>query len=368
MPRVAHLSSLHSRYDTRIFVKMCLALADRNYDVVYIVADGLGGEIKDGVEIADVGRRATGRLARMRNTTKRLFDAALARDADVYHLHDPELIPAGIKLKRLGKTVIFDAHEDLPEQIRNKPYMGPLARIVLSRLFARYQQLTCSRFDALVGATPLITDKLAKINSVCVNVNNFPDLDEFTVADNWSARFPEVIYLGGIAKIRGIVEIVLAIGETSDVTLNLAGTFSEPDTRAEVESYPAWSRVNELGFLDREQVNALLARSMAGLVTLHPISNYIDALPVKMYEYMAAGIPVIASNFPLLRDIVEGSDCGLCVDPMNVSAIAGAIQFLVDNPRRAEEMGANGRQAVEQRFNWSNEAAKLLQLYDRLTN
>ena len=366
MARIVHLSSLHTRYDTRIFVKMCVTLASHDYDVTYVVADGSGSEVRDGVRIDDVGLRAGGRFARMRKTTRRLFDAALALDADVYHLHDPELIPGGLMLKRRGKIVIFDAHEDLPEQIRNKPYLNPLSRAVLAWIFARYQQLTLPRFDALVGATPLITGKLSKINPLSVNVNNFPVVEEFDFVEDWSSRLPEVTYLGGIAEIRGIKQNVLAMGLTRGVRLNLAGSFSEPATEAEVRAYPAWSLVNELGFLDRGRINALLARSMAGLVTLHPVSNYIDSQPVKMFEYMAAGIPVIASNFPSWREVVEGNDCGLCVDPMDVSAIAAAIQFLVDNPRRAQEMGRNGRMAVERKFNWNNEAARLLQLYERL--
>ena len=120
------------------------------------------------------------------------------------------------------------------------------------------------------------------------------------------------------------------------------------------------------GFLNRHEVNAVLAKSRAGLVTLHPIINYIDALPVKMFEYMAAGIPVIASNFPLWREIIEGNKCGLCVDPMNSKEIGKAIKYLKDNPKEAEDMGKNGRKAVEDKYNWPLEEKKLLDLYKRL--
>ena len=118
----------------------------------------------------------------------------------------------------------------------------------------------------------------------------------------------------------------------------------------EVKARPGWGRVNELGYVNRQGVRETLGRSVAGLVTLHPIVNYLDALPVKMFEYMAAGIPVIASNFPLWRGIIEGNECGLCVDPLDSGAIAEAIDYLVNHPEEACRMGGNGRMAISTRY------------------
>jgi glycosyltransferase involved in cell wall biosynthesis len=78
---------------------------------------------------------------------------------------------------------------------------------------------------------------------------------------------------------------------------------------------------------------------------------------------MALGLPVIASNFPLYRDLVEGNGCGLCVDPLDECAIAAAIDQLITNPAEAEAMGQRGREAARTRYNWDTEAAKLLSLY-----
>lgn len=128
---IAHLTSAHSRTDTSIFIKQCRSLAAKGYDVSLLVADNMGDEYKDGVKIVDVGRQP-GRLNRMFKTTRRVFKKAVELDADIYHLHDPELIPIGLKLKRLGKKVIFDAHEDLPRQLLSKPYLGPMSARVLS--------------------------------------------------------------------------------------------------------------------------------------------------------------------------------------------------------------------------------------------
>jgi glycosyltransferase involved in cell wall biosynthesis len=107
----------------------------------------------------------------------------------------------------------------------------------------------------------------------------------------------------------------------------------------------------------------MLARSSVGLVTLHPRLNYVDSQPIKMFEYMAAGVPVVCSSFPLWRGIVEGHRCGICVDPMNPGEIAAAIDRLASSPGEVEEMGRRGREAVRERFNWAVEEAKLLDLY-----
>jgi glycosyltransferase involved in cell wall biosynthesis len=118
------------------------------------------------------------------------------------------------------------------------------------------------------------------------------------------------------------------------------------------------------GHLDRIGVQQVLRRAMAGLVTLHPVVNYLDALPVKMFEYMAAGLPVIASRFPLWQDIVEGNQCGVCVDPGNPAAIAAAIDHFCRHPHIARRMGENGRRAIHTRYNWGSEADKLAAFYD----
>ena len=365
--RVVHLTSVHPRNDTRIFIKQCRGLAVHGYDVTLVVADGLGDELKDGVKIVDVGRLA-GRLNRIFKTTRKVLKAAIAIDADLYHLHDPELMPIGLKLKWLGKKVLFDSHEDVPKQLLGKPYLSPVLLRVLSIGFGFLERLACSRFDGIIAATPFICDKFRAINSRSVDVNNFPILGELDAVLPWENKRDEVCYVGGVAKIRGVRELVRALELVqTPVRLNLAGVFSEPLVEAEVKSYPGWSRVNELGLVDRQGVRSVLGLSVAGLVVLHPVINYLDALPVKMFEYMSAGIPVIASDFPLWREIIEGNDCGLCVDPLDPQAIALAIDSVVRNPERAQEMGRNGQRAVRSRYSWSVEMSKLISMYETVT-
>jgi glycosyltransferase involved in cell wall biosynthesis len=366
MVKVTHLTSVHSRYDTRIFIKMCSSLASHGYDTSLVVADGLGDDVKHGVSIYDVGKQAGGRLSRMTNTVNCVFEKAKELDSKIYHLHDPELMPIGIKLKKLGKKVIFDAHENLSKQLLSKPYLNKFTRIMLSQSFGLYERWACQKFDVVIAATPNIRDRLIRINPNSVDINNFPLLEELENTIEWRRKDNAAVYVGGIAQIRGIEEVVHALSYTQGVKLNLAGKFSEKTVEEKVKASPAWEKVNELGFLNRPQLNVLLSKSKLGIVTFLPVPNHIDAQPNKLFEYMSAGIPVIASNFPLWREIVEGNECGICVDPLNSQDIAKAIMYLTEHSEEAEQFGKNARVAVEKKYNWENEVKKMLKLYDEL--
>jgi glycosyltransferase involved in cell wall biosynthesis len=363
--KIVHLTSAHPRHDIRIFIKECRTLARAGHDVTLVVADGLGEEIRDGVRIHDVGQKSGGRLRRMTATVGRVVDAVLRLRPDVAHFHDPELMLAALRLKKAGIRVVYDVHEDLPRQILAKHWIPALLRLPVSRVAELLENHVVRRLDAIVTSTPHIRERFSPLNAEVLDVCNFPILEELVRETPWDSRRNEVCYVGGISRIRGIEPIVEAMPEVP-ARLNLAGIWSENGLKDALLARPGWSRVNDLGILDRKGVADVLARSKVGLVTLFPTPNYVDALPIKLFEYMAAGMPVVASDFPVWRAIVDEAGCGLLVDPQDPAAIAEAMRTLLADNERAAQMGENGRKAAIARYSWQAEGEKLTGLYERL--
>lgn len=364
LKKICHLTSVHSKSDIRIFHKECKTLVNTGYAVT-LVAQHEKDEVIDGVQIMGI-KSPQNRIERMLKTVNQVYKRALECDADMYHFHDPELIPVGLKLKRKGKKVIYDVHEDVPRQILSKHWIPSPLRKIISWAVEKIENYAAKRFDYIVTATPYIRNRFLKINKHTVDLNNYPFLSELHISEvNWSEKEEVVSYVGAIGQIRGINEMVEAIGMT-DYRLLLAGNFASYAEHEMVINKPGLKQVIELGHVDRTGVKEVLAKSMAGLVLFHPEPNHINAQPNKIFEYMSAGLPVIASNFPLWKEIVEGNKCGICIDPVNVNEIADAIKWVISNPKEAKKMGENGRRAVDDKYNWEQEAIKLRKIYEGL--
>lgn len=368
MIKVAHLTSAHPDNDVRIFHKECASLADAGYDVFEVTLNGTE-RIEKGVKIISANFVPTSRFNRMKNAAKQILIKAKEVDADVYHFHDPELLKVGLKLRKMGKTVIYDAHEDTPRQILAKPYLNKPVRRIISFFYEKYENYAAKRMSAIVTATPFIRERYLKLNPQSIEICNFPLFSEIEGTDlepiSFDKQEKKVCYIGGISRIRGIEEMILAAGK-SNVELDIAGKWPE-GLQDEMKSLEGWEKTNNLGFLSREDLLTVKRESLAGLVALYPEPNHLNSYPIKMFEYMAAGIPIIASDFPLWRSIVEAEQCGLCVNPQDPDEISKAIDFLIANPEKAKEMGENGRKAIIEKYNWDIEKKKLSHLYETLT-
>jgi glycosyltransferase involved in cell wall biosynthesis len=299
----------------------------------------------------------------------RAASAALAWRADVVHFHDPECIPLGLFLKIVGKKVIYDVHEDVPRQILGKKWIPHFLKRPVAAIVEMLEWFCGRVFDRIVVATPTIAGRFPE--KKCVLVRNYPDISELTALDHSAhgSRDPIAVYIGALSEERGALEMVEAVGLVAPnigAELHIAGQIGEKDLLPRMERLDGWKRSRYLGVLSRSEVKDLLGKARMGLVLLHPTEQYLPSLPIKMFEYMSAGIPVIASSFPLWQEILEDTGAGIIVDPRDVRAIALAMEQLFLNAEACEAMGGRGRRAVEMRFNWKSEEKKLINMYNSL--
>ncbi|HOL44542.1 MAG TPA: glycosyltransferase family 4 protein [Methanothrix sp.] len=368
MKKVVHITTVHPPFDTRIFHKECRTLASAGYDVSLIVQHDCD-EVLDGVRIIALPRPRN-RLCRILGLTWQAFRLALRQQADVYHFHDPELLPVGVRLKLLTQAkVIYDVHEDVPQQILTKHWIAAPLRRPLSLAFNVAEKLMARALDAVVVATEGIAEKFTQLDPVVIH--NYPDLRMLHIQTPlpFENRENTLVYIGGINKLRGAFEMVRALEDVdsaTDMKLDLMGRFEPASLEKELQAMTGYRRVRFLGWLPWTEAWQRARGAIAGLVLFHPAPNHTRSLPNKLFEYMAAGLPVIASNFPLWRQIIEEARCGITVDPLKPEEIAEAIEYLIKHPSEAQMMGENGRHAVVERYNWEKEGEKLTRLYEEL--
>ncbi len=362
---ICHITSVHPRYDIRIFIKECQTIAQNGHKVSLVVADGFGDESKSGVDFYDVGSN-TNRLLRILSTTNKIYAKVIRLKPNAVHLHDPELLPVGRKLRQLGFKVVYDMHEDVPKQVLNKHWIPRFIRPLISKLVAREEKMCCKQFSGIICATEAIAKRVRKYNKKTISLHNYPILSELSVQNsNWNERNDLLLYIGSISESRGIKPLIASLA-ISELSLELAGSYSQEELSQELPKLNGWNNVNYLGVLDRSQIALLLQKVKIGIVTLLPTPSYVESLPIKLFEYMLSGIPVVASDFPLWKDIVHKYDCGILVDPSNANAIANACTWLINNQEESQQMGERGKQAVLTHFSWEQESGKLLAFYKSL--
>ncbi len=370
MVKIGVLTSVRFVYDSRVFHKQCKSLAQAGFDVTYIVPHD-HDEVKEGVKIKAVPK-PLGRVARMTRTVWRVYQEAVVLDADLYHFHDAELIPIALLLCAIGKRVVYDVHDDAPQGLRDKYYIPTWLRMPLVAIATLLENTACRFFVGMTVAVPGLAAKYGKVNPKTVVIHNFPLLHEMPTpaTTSWDQRLPAIIYFGALSEERRIFEVIemmARIDPALGVTIKMGGLFAPLSLREQVNTLPGWNRVCELGYVDRQAVAKGLAEAMLGVVFVQDEPRYRDAYPVKMFEYMAAGLPVVATDFPLWRAILEGNRCGIVADSGDPSAMAKAVEYLVTHPSEAEAMGRRGREAVEKKYRWESEEKKLVDFFSELT-
>ena len=345
---------------------MCSSLSLSGYNVSLLVADGLGDSRNNNIDIIDVGS-SHGRISRIIKSSIQMLIFCLKSKGYIFQLHDPELIPIGLILKACGKTVIFDSHEDYPKQILSKWYLNKRFRFLISKLYDIFEKQCCKYFDGIITPTDGLLEKFSQVHNSVIQIRNYPLYESLEFEHQ--ARSNKLVYIGDITDVRGVLEMVKVLEHLpDDVRLCLIGKFRDPKLEIMARRMKGWRKVDYLGYVPFEKAKSHMRTAIAGLVLLRPTIAYKEALPVKLFDYMNMGIPVVATNIPLWETILGEGKCGFTVDPQNTPKIAEIINSLRNDHDLSNQMGKSGNQAIYKKYNWESQRVKLVKLYREISS
>jgi len=360
--KVCHLTSVHPYFDTRIFHKEAKSLALDNHEVV-VIAQHDKKESIEGITVIPLPRPKN-RWERMTKITLRLFVVAIKEHADIYHFHDPELLPVGILLKLFTKAgIIYDVHEDYSKLMLEKQWIaGSLLKKVMAFLFNIFERVSVRLLDKVIVVTPEIARKFPEIKTEIVR--NFVSLD---VIDSITPVKSEcdkavIIYMGSLEKNRGIREIIQAVDLLDGAAeLWLLGQWDTPELQKECKNTKGWDYTRYFGNKKPEEAYSYLKAADIGLHCVNLNDYYLQGLPTKVFEYAACSKPAIISYSPYWEKLF--GEFVLFVDPRSPEDIAEKMLKLLNNKDLRSQLGDRARAFVEKKHNWETERIKLYAVY-----
>jgi len=362
--KVCHVTSAHSRYDLRIFRKECCSLAKSGFEVTYLVNDTKPNEIIDNVNIVSTNFLPKSRLDRWFASKSFLRKKMIDIDADLYHFHDPDLLPLAKWIEKLGKISIFDSHEDVPQQILDKTYIPKTFRLFVSYIYSKYELFVIKNISGVVVATPHMVKRFKRSNYNVSVVTNYPIVKDKQVRTHKNT-LRKICFAGSIDHRWNHDKIINAINEIDNIEYLLAGN-SRTKYFENLEKLPGWAKVRFLGRIPFEQVTEMYNESIVGLAFLgdNGLTNEKGTLGVtKIFEYMEAGLPFICTSCDDWKEIIDRYHCGIAIETTNTYEVKNAIERIVNDTILANQMGKNGREAIEKIYNWESQASILLQVY-----
>ena len=366
--KVVHITSAHRAFDDRIFHKELKTLANAGYKVT-LIAPHDKKEAIGNIEMVPIPK-ARNRFERMAISTLRALYLALKEKADIYHFHDPELIPAAFIIKLLtGRKVVYDVHEDYKQKMLSYEWINKRYRKFVSIILDMLEKKFSTYFDYVITADSYVQSRFRRRKVEIIA--NYPPLS-FSAGLECTRNNTtfKLIYVGGISEDRGIIKIIESLKYLNCENVKFE-VFGDTDNPILLNFLNNTEKVKYFGVVPWQEVSKHLANADVGLVLLQPVPAYFYCPGeniVKLFEYMSVGLPIIISNFPKLKKLILDIGCGIPVDPTNPEEIAKAIEYLIEHPEEVKQMGENGRKAVLEKYNWEHEEKKLLRIYDELLN
>ena len=356
MCRVAHVSSVHSRYDTRILYNQCSSLSD-SFDTTFFVCDGKADEVVNNVKIINCFNYER-RLARILASIFVLIFFIWKKDIKVYHLHDPELFFLGIILKSTGKKVVYDVHEDYYEDIKIKSWLNPWTAILIASIY----KLIFSCVFRICDEVITVTEKIqGKINCNSKIIKNYPDLDRFQLKLGMKKKFSG-IYIGSISIERGI-QTVLNLHKKFEFPIVIAGKFADQNVEKLVMTQVETGKVVYLGFIKPDEVPEVMSSASIGFHLVTTNENLLSGLPLKIFEYIASGLPVICSKSNTWEAYFGEFKTVFFVDPHSIREIERAIKLC---ETVTLDMLSKSQVLLRKRYSWESQQVHLSDIYDQL--
>ena len=361
--KVVHLTSVHPRYDTRIFHKQLVSLLKSGYEVELIVNDSLPNETIRGISIISTGKTFHNKFSRIFYSTFAFPVHALRRKADLYHIHDPELMPVGIFLRVMRKKVIYDVHEDYAMILSNKSpkWLGK----ILANTYLLVEYLTVRLVSGVLVVNETLFNKHKKVAKNISIVANFPLIQELYTKVGFQGRKLKLIFAGGLTKEWELKLLVDTIGERNDCELLIAGKETEYFKSLDIVSK---SNVTYLGHLDKARLSEYYKESHIGLAVSSSVQlqNEGSIGNTKVFEYMSFGLPVIVNDNLTWRSIIEDDKLGVVLSSINSTFLNRAIDEFLSDIHEWKFMCDRAFYASKLKYNWDLEYSKLIQLYEKI--
>lgn len=369
MARILILAATHEPYDNRVYYKETLSLLKRYPQLTMITPAGESFQPAEGVTLKRFS--AVGRWQRI----KTLFQLAKQEDVDLCHCHEPDSLLAGVWLKReKGCKLIYDSHEYHPESFSER-FPAPL-RGTVRRGMLRFERWMVRQCDHVITVNEDLAAKFRGWGAKVAVLPNYPSPELFQEPEGAPAATPQrplhLTYVGTLARTRGVLEVLEVArrlknaGEAVQVTI--IGVGNEAKFTEELKAFARENQLNvELtGHVPHDQVAERMRTSDVGMLLLHPLERYMKAEPIKLFEYMACGLPVISYHYPAVEGIMTESLCGEMIKPLDLEAVVATLKEWIRDPERRQSLGENGKKAFRENYNWGVCERRLWKVYEEL--